>query len=414
MSDISLLCGAVNHESLDALLTRMSTQPAWNPFDARAIAYVGRFSRKLLTHARIREFPELAALGHWFRPARLQQLATEHAAAAGDARIVGRGMAFHVAPSNVDSVSMYSWILSLLSGNSNIVRVSQKRGAQLDFVIDILNDLATEPAGEPVAPRIALITYAHDTAITQSISARCQLRVVWGGDATVATIRAIPLRATATEVVFPDRFSLAALHADHVLALAADELAKLVHGFYNDAFWFAQQACSSPRVVYWVGTDAACAAAGARFWQAVEAEVARRSPEDSSAMVVARLAASFELAAIDAARPASGAIRTGQPLRLALEKGLSAAVKEVHCGNGLFLEGTLPVLSALASVLSDREQTLSVSGFDRSAIDELLDVVPTRSLDRIVPIGSALDFSSTWDGVDLFTAFTRRIEVVLT
>lgn len=412
MSAFTILCGTDREASLDALLDRATAQRAWRPFDARAVAFVGRFSRKLLTHARIREFPELAALGHWFRPARLQDLAARHAPSPESTRVVGRGLAFHLAPSNVDSVSMYSWILSLLAGNTNVVRVSQKLGPQLDFVLDILRELTAEPVGVEVAARIVLLTYPHDAQITQAISARCQLRVVWGGDDTVATIRGIPLRPTATEVVFPDRFSLAAIHADRLLSATDAELDKLARGFYNDAFWFAQQACSSPRVVYWVGTDRACVTARARFWAAIEAETLVRAPENTAAMVVARLGAAFELAAAQAAHPDGGALLPAQPLRLSLEHGLNAVVKQVHCGNGLFLEDSLPSLAALANSLSDREQTLSVFGFDRAELDALVDALPTRALDRIVPIGSALDFSTTWDGLDLITSFTRRIEII--
>lgn len=413
MTQTSILVGAADGESLGDVLQRVSRQPAWRPFDARAVRFVGRLSRRLLTHRQIREYPELAALGHWFRPARLDVMAGGEAEIANGTYSVGRGLAFHLAPSNVDSVSMYSWLLSLLAGNANIVRVSQKLGPQLQFFLEVIREVASEPAFSAVGSRIVILTYPHDEATTRAISAKCHLRVVWGGDATVATIRAIPLRPTALEVVFPDRFSLAAIEAATLLSTDSAELNQLARRFYNDAFWFAQQACSSPRVIYWVGTPESCNHARERFWAAVDRETARREPENTAAMMMARLSSAFELAAVQSAGLPVDSDLSAMPMRLNLERGLVSDVKDMHCGNGLFLEDTLHALSELAAQLSDREQTLSIFGFNRSSLEELLNALPPRALDRIVPIGAALEFSKTWDGFDLIRTFTRRIEVVI-
>ena len=185
---VRYLLGAADGTPFEDLLDRCATAPAWAPFDARATAFVARFSQRLLTHTQARQFPEMAALGHWFRGASLRDLSAQYPTRPGLLRL-GRGLAFHVAPANVDSVFMYSWLLSLLAGNANLVRVSQKGSPQQGFVIDALRATLAEPVGEAVAGRFVLLTYPHDDAITRAISARCQLRVVWGGDTTVATLR---------------------------------------------------------------------------------------------------------------------------------------------------------------------------------------------------------------------------------
>jgi hypothetical protein len=389
------------------VLERAASAPAWAPFDARATAFVARFSRHLLTHPQARQFPEMAALGHWFRGASLRDLAARYPAQPGLLRL-GRGLAFHIAPANVDSVFMYSWLLSLLAGNANLVRVSQAGSPQQDFVMAALRATLAEPVGADVAGRVVLLTYPHDEALTRAISARCQLRVVWGGDATVATLRAIPLRPTAAELCFPDRFSAAALNAAAVLALDEAGLANLARGFYNDAFWFAQQACSSPRMLAWVGADAAAAAA--RFWGAVETELRRHEAGNSGAMTMARLAASFEYAAAGLAHLGPNTLGS-YPLRLVMDQGLNAAVREIHCGNGLFLEQSAATLAELAPQFSDKEQTLSVFGFDREALIAFVEALPPRAVDRLVPIGQALSFAPVWDGQDMILSCTRLISL---
>ncbi len=409
MSQLQFFLGAAPDANLQEALAHSSALPAWPPFDSRAVAFVGKFSQKLLTNPRIREFPELAALAHWFRGARLRDLEQTHPMPI-DAVVRGRGLVFHLAPANVDSVAMYSWLIALLAGNVNWVRVSQKPSAQFDFILSVLyQTLADESVGQAIAGRVVLFTYPHDEAVTRVISAAAMCRVVWGGDATVAAIRAIPLRPSAIELCFPDRFSAAAIKARAVLAFDAAALQQQVTAFYNDAFWFAQQACSSPRLLAWVGSANDCTQAQQRFWTAVQAQVVRMQPENTAAMHMDRLGSAFDLAARGLAHPAPGQTSGAHPLRLTLEQPLSPAMKDLHCGNGLFMEQRLSHLRELAHQLSDKEQTLAVLGFNRAELLSLVDCLPQRAIDRIVPFGQALSFAPVWDGVDLFTAFTRQI-----
>ena len=413
MRNIHYYVGARCEDSLDEVISRTVCQPAWRPFDSRTMDFVGRFSRKLLTAPEIRQFPELAALGHWFRPARLLQLANANPTSVPDALIRGRGFVLHLAPSNVDSVFMYSWLIALLSGNCNIVRVSQKLSPQLDFLVRVLQEVLDDERSIEIVPRIILLTYPHDDEITHTLSMHCMVRVVWGGDATVAKIRSIGLRPTATEICFPDRFSAAAINAQSILCATTEELAQLAHKFFNDAFWFAQQACSSPRMVAWIGSAAQCERARQTFWAAIQTEIALNQPENSAAMAGERLNAAFELAAAGIAAPTYPTGSIGYPARLELSGAISHLARTKHCGNGLFLERQFDSLNKLAPELSDKEQTLSVHGFSRLEIEGMAEELPPRALDRVVQIGEALGFAPVWDGIDLFVAFTRKIAVPL-
>ena len=406
---IKALLGTTPDESLASILERLSSLPAWRPFDDRVVNFVGRLSQKILTAPTIRNFPELAALGHWFRKSRIHDLARTYSKPMDGNVQIGRGLAFHLAPSNVDSVFMYSWLLSLLAGNSNLVRVSQKGGPQQDFLIGILEDLTQKTEYIDVGKRFTLLTYPHDDRITAQISEACMVRVVWGGDVTVRAIRAIPLRPMATELCFADRFSAAALSADAVIR--ADDVAfkELVRGFYNDTFWFSQQACSSPRVVAWVGSETDIEKAINRFWPALAAEVVARGAENSPSMMMARLGASYEYAALGLAKLPNGSNAAGFPAKLELTQERLDKVREIHCGNGLFLQMKVQALAALGSKLTDKEQTLSVYGFTREDYLALIAALTPRALDRMVPVGSALTFDQVWDGQEFIASFTRIV-----
>jgi len=408
-SAIQTLVGAASGENLATILNRLSVQPALRPFDERVVNFVGQLSQKILTSPSVRNFPELAALGHWFRKARVHDMARTYRAPIRGQMQLGRGLAFHLAPSNVDSVFMYSWLISLLAGNTNLVRVSQKGGPQQDFLISVLQELSQKIEHADVAIRFVLLTYPHDDNITKQISEACMVRVIWGGDATVRAIRAIPLRPMATELCFADRFSAAALSAKQVLNADTSAFKALIQGFYVDTYWFAQQACSSPRMVAWVGSEEDIDAAKIKFWLALTKEVEQRGAENAPAMVMARLGAAFEYAAFGLAELASENLVIDFPAKLELMTNCLDRVREIHCGNGLFVQLGVKTLAEIGPKLTAKEQTLAVYGFDDQEYLSLIDSLPPRALDRIVPVGTALAFEQVWDGQELITSFTRLI-----
>jgi hypothetical protein len=400
-----------------ALLDALVRERPWPIFSERAQTFVAKWSRTVLLDPRSRQHPELLAMAHWFRAAHLRELASAYPStiqrgAHERHHRVGRGLVFHIAPSNVDTVAMYSWLLSLLAGNANLVRISQTQTPLVGLMLQQLTELLSQPDFHPVRDRLVICTYAHGAEATSLISAACAARVVWGGDATVAALRQVPLRPTAVELCFADRFSLAALQAESVLAADDAALADLVQGFRNDSFWFAQQACSSPRVVVWVGSTPTIATARLRFWQALEAALPPGGDVDTAPAHLARVAALFEMAA-DGAAVAPGFVDRDShyPTRADLSGLLDASIKRHHSGHGLFVEAELQSLVGLARHVSDKEQTVSWYGFSPAELDELVGALPARAVDRLVPVGEALAFNPVWDGQDFILSLSRIVSI---
>ena len=235
------------------------------------------------------------------------------------------------------------------------------------------------------------------------------VRVVWGGDATIRAIRSIPLRPTATEICFADRFSLAAFSSIAVKTADTNAFRDLIRGFYNDAFWFAQQACSSPRMIVWVGTEPDTAEAKQRFWSALSKEVVRRHAENTPTTAMARLVASYEYAAHGLAKLSADDLWNHFPSRMEGTTSRWDDMREFHCGNGFFIQVQVPFLTGLASQLTDKYQTLVVYGFSEQDKRDLINSLGPRSLDRIVSVGKALAFDPVWDGQNLIRSLTRII-----
>lgn len=378
-----------------------------SPFAAEAINFVDALSSTLMRAPSSRDFPELVALGFWMRRANLERMRRALEQRRGDALLVPRGVAFHIAPSNVDTIFVYSWFLSLLSGNCNIVRLSSKPSAQAGLLVEAIAGLLRQPAHAAIAARTLLLRYQADDRITARLSQACDVRVIWGGDATVRAVRAVALAPTATEVAFSNKYSLALLHAERWLANSETEKNALATAFYNDAYWFDQMACSSPRSVLWLGSEAQARAAAADFWPRLEAVIAAKHARMADIDYVNKLLAQDGLAIEHGGLQQRGASNDLARTWLAQP----ALHVQHHCGAGLFFESALDSLEALRPLLKRTVQTVSYTGISREEWRAFIAAAPPAGIDRLVPFGQALDFAPVWDGFDLLRVFMREINL---
>lgn len=378
------------------------------PFAELVLDFVDSVSRRILADSSARAWPEVLVVAHWMRKAHLREL--EKAFRAEEGLRLARGLVVHYAPSNVDSIFLYSWFISLLAGNSNVIRVSQQRGEQLDYLISKLNDVFALTEFKELGERNLLVAYEHNEAINQELCSFCAVRVIWGGDHTVSALRRITLPPLATELAFADRFSLAALRAAAVCSCDEEHLQLLAKRFCNDAFSFNQLACSSPRLVVWTGSPGEISQAKQRFWPAIRQCMHTRQILYPAIVTLNRVTAAYAYAATSQAGSIASSSVTELPLRVQLQD-YAKDYRSLHCGGGLFLEKDLPTLDDLAESLTSKDQTLSYFGYDAAQLGRLAMELPARAIDRIVPIGQALEFSTTWDGVNMFQSFTRCVDV---
>jgi hypothetical protein len=371
------------------------------PFSEPLRDLLTQFSRTLFQDPRARQYTELQALAFWMRPAEIEKLRQAHAALSAPGRILApSGLVFHIPPGNVDTIFVYSWLLSVLAGNSNIIRLSPEADPAAVLLAEVFAHTLAQSSPE-LQKRNAIIRYGHDAAITGAISRVCDMRVIWGGDATIQTIRAIPAAPHAKELVFADRHSLAAFSAPAVLALDDASLADLAGRFYNDVFWFDQMACSSPKLVVWAGAGAE--QASVRFWKALGDAAGRKqyTLEPGARMHKLTAAAALALQGAGAAYRQYGASVNVLTLR-----SLDAFSRQ-ECGGGFFAELFAPDLNALSGWICRRDQTLVQFGFSPLELEQFSKRLAGRGIDRMVPPGEALAFHRYWDGYDLLSEFSR-------
>lgn len=382
------------------LETALTARPAM-PFDPAVTAFIEELGRGLRRDPAARAFPELVALGYWARRATVTRLAERFHAAYPEAVRMPRGLAFHIAPANVDTIFVYSLLLSMLAGNVNIVRVSARGRAQTDLLTGLLGR-ALESADPEIVRRTTVVRYPHDAAITGALSRRADLRIVWGGDATVDAVRQSPLAPTGTELVFPNRYSVVVL--DAAAWLAAEDRADLARRLINDTLWFGQMACSSPRALIWRGSEADTVAASAALWQALDVAAVETGLELEPADAVAKLLAEQDMATVGGV----AVIETpSNRVRAVRQNGLSGLGVAPTASAGFFVEHRIDALADLAPKVARDWQTVTSHGISATEWRAFLATERPHGIDRIVPLGEALDFDALWDGVDLVAAMTR-------
>lgn len=380
------------------LLYHMQEIPAKKIFDARVIDFLGALSRQIMSDTRTMQYPDVAAYAFWIREKSLMAMNRKHQTK--DLRI-GRGTAFHIAPSNVAVSFALSFTAALLAGNASIVRVSNKNFVQVDIIVNAIKTL-TEDKYADMKPYLILVRYEHDEEVTQALSEQCDVRIIWGGNQTIELIRRAVLPPRAIELTFADRHSAAILDAD---ACLQGDSASIAKDFYLDTYYSDQNACSAPRIVIWTGRN--IEEAQKKFWESVE-KIVNTEYEFSPILSVDKWDSFCTLAAIHGENIHLRS-RSNKLMRVEVER-LETNLMEYKTGGGYFFEYKANDLMEIIPILGKSCQTIAYYGVQRELLKNLLYQSGVRGIDRIVPFGHTMDLSVIWDGYNMVEAMSRIVD----
>jgi hypothetical protein len=370
------------------------------PFSDFVIEFLNSLSALLLKNKETRHYPDVATFAFFCRKANLLMLKKQYDA---ETLRLGRGIIFHIAPSNVPVNFAYSLVVGLLSGNINIVRVATQQFPQVDIIVSAIGALSDQYRA--VTDRIVLVRYERGSRATATFSALCDVRIIWGGDETIAQIRQSMIPPRAFDMTFADRYSLAVINADALIHEL--DIRKLSEFFYNDTYLFDQNACTAPHLLVWLGDRANIQVAQEKFWNGVY-EVVKEKYTLQPVLAVNKLATFYRQAV---AMPVKKeATQDNLIWRVALER-LPENIDEFRCTGGYFAEFIASSLDEIAPIIKNKYQTLAYYGISREELTNFVLSNRLPGLDRLVSIGTTLDFSLTWDGYDLIRALTRKISV---
>ena len=382
--------------------------PCLKPFSNEIIEFLNSLSIKFLSLDNSKQLPELTVLGFWLRKSNILNIKKNYNDKNKNKTQVSRGLVFQIPPSNVNSISIYSWALSLLAGNKNVIRISKIKSRQMHTICMVLENILKDPKWLNISQRNKFFVYEYEDQINEYLSSKCDLRVVWGGDRTVKKIRKFDLMSYATEINFPDKFSISIININKFSK--TDEATKLeiVKNFMNDSYWFDQMACSSPRILIWLHTSEFSQSIKNDFWKKLnfflQDSEKKLSTIDSINKQVASDRISIEL-------PDSKVVNYENRLITRVSINEIIIKNEIMPGAGFFYECDISKLEDIIPILNRKLQTISYYGLNIQEWRHFITNNNIKGIDRIVPIGKALDFEEVWDGNDLISSFLREITI---
>lgn len=375
------------------------------PFSDLALSFLSELSSKLLTDRKARQYPDVISFAFWCRRASLNQKREQlrlHPYS------IGRGLAFHVAPSNVPVNFAFSFAFGLLSGNSNLVRVPGIKHDQTRMILKNLNILFHDSKYRELENRNTFVYFERNEKINRTLSLQSDCRLIWGGDQTVSYFKSLPTKARNVDLCFADRYSITLLGSKKILSLNHSELQELCTNFYNDNFLFHQFACSSSHLINWQGSMEDICIAREKFWSEMNV-LANVRGNMSDTEHIDRFARAGNLA-FQEENFILSSNKSDAIYRFDLDKH-EANFESYRIGYGTFSEIKNISYRTLAYNVTSRYQTVTYFGVDPSELAKNLINEGVKGVDRIVPVGSALNIDLIWDGYDIIRTLSRIMQV---
>jgi len=382
------------------------------PFEGKLLNFLSSLSSNLIKRKESKLMPELMALGFWLRNSNLEKIKKEFFLHAKESVInKPRGVVFHIAPKNVDTIFIYSWALSFLSGNHNIVRISSSGSSLISIILDEISALADTQEYNFINQTQSFLTYTRNNDINSFFSQIANVRMIWGGDETISIFKQSETKPNAKDICFSNKESIACIKSATYIKLDEKKSLKVTEDFYNDSYWFNQMACSSPKFIFFQGSEEENTLCSTLFEESLNKALKKKRHREDITASVSKLKNIFLAASnknyLKSYEPASYDKATF--IDINSEEFLNSTIK---CQSGTFGKLFIEDIFDLNYLLKDNFQTLAYFGFSNSKLEEFINSNTKTSIDRVVPFGQALNFDKTWDGHDLMNELVRHVNLI--
>ena len=167
-----------------------------------------------------------------------------------------------------------------------------------------------------------------------------------------------------------------------------------------------QNACSSPQLVLWINGGPK---ARERFWNAIQAYAEPRY--DLQGMAAMDKYAQMCGDAVEHPE-VEKVVRQGGNLLYRVELAClpEAAGASLRGRGGYFYEVDLTAPEEMCPVVNEKYQTLTYFGLEPEDLRKMVIGSRLRGIDRIVPVGKAMDIGVVWDGYDIIGMLSRIVQ----
>lgn len=367
------------------------------PFEDSIIEFLNEVSKVLMSDKNAKAYSDVVTFGFWIRKGSVLKLKERFEKKEGVH--LGKGVAFHIAPSNVPVNFAYSLVSGLLTGNANVVRVPSKEYPQVEIICNAINKVLTD--FEDMQKYVLCVRYGREKDINDYFSAIADVRIVWGGDQTITELRKSPMPPRSGEITFADRYSLAVIDSDSYLSI--DNKARVAEDFYNDTFFSDQNACTSPRLIVWTGNK--IEEAKKVFWEE-EHNLAEKKYSFQAIQGVNKLTQSYLFAVVEPGVKIRECV-DNLIVRVSIPK-ITNYLMDYRDNSGYFYEYDCKDIMDLIPLCNDKRcQTIGYIGDYRVIMPLIQSGI--KGIDRVVPIGKTMEFDLIWDGYNLPSLLTRTV-----
>ncbi len=370
-------------------------------FDPKTIDFLDEISKEIFKKNKNLNFQDLVTFAFWIRKKNILKISNNYLM---KDQMIGCGLAFHICPSNIPMNFAYSLVFGLLSGNNNILRLPSKKFIQTNVLCTVINQVLKKKKYKIFNKRICLIKYEKSDEISSYFSIKSDIRIIWGGDRTINQFKKYTTSPSCIDITFPDRYSISVLGSNKLIELSNEEFNRIVERFYNDTYIMDQKGCSSPQAIIWFGKKRK--QVKAKFYETLS-KVANKKYDQTLATTNEKIS---NLSVIAAKSNANFQMHYKNfNLVTVKPKKFNTEIEKIRPYNGTFVEINLESIKAIKKIISKKCQTITYYGIKHNELKNIIINSGTLGVDRIVPVGRALDMSLVWDGKDLIYSLSRII-----
>lgn len=371
------------------------------PFDKNTLQFLYSLSSAILKNKQSKKYPDLITFGFFCRKSNLIKNKIRYEKEL-EVRI-GLGLSVHIAPSNIPINFAFSFVFGLLSGNANAIRLPSKPYPQNLLLLEIINNLLNKEDFKDIKDSTIFFNSHRDSLKLKELCRKADALIVWGGDSTVQTFKNYVKKINCIELLFPNRLS--SLIINSKVFVEEKNKRNILEKFYNDTYLVDQNACSSPTNIFWYGDKHINKKAQILFWDELKKVLKNKN---------------YHLPTISQFDKYINVLRalneTSNKLNIEIHdaniwEGLNAHNSSKYFNLGLFSSLNIINLNQMTNQIRDNEQTITYFGLDPKKINDAIKLGQV-TVDRIVPIGSALDIGLIWDGKDVIRYLSTYTEVL--
>ena len=318
---------------------------------------------------------------------------------------MGRGLAFHVCPSNVPTNFIYSFLFGLLSGNSNIVIIPNKNFTEKNIALSILKNLLNKKIYRIFKETNQFIEYSSKDEITKELSSVCDVRIIWGGDKTINEVRRNWIPEKSIDITFTDRYSFSVININKLKKENEKKLHLIAKNFFYDGYIMNQKACNSPHFVFWLGKKDL--KLQNKFWKKLN-EVVENKFKFDEVQAVEKYTNLLSNIINYKSFSKIKILKNNNIFVLSSDKKIDQ-IENIRGVNGTFFQKNINKLSDLKDYVSKKCQTITYYGIKKEEFKDFMLKNNLFGVDRLVPIGSSLEIDLIWDGYDVIKSLSREV-----